>query len=239
MDSTRLPNKVMMTILGKPVIWHIYHRLMHCKTLDNVVVSTGDYEKNKEIIDFSKENNIPVFSGSEHDLIQRLFQTAEFYGNSSIVRITSDCPLVDPHLVDKLVNDFKNNHNEYDILTNCDKHTFPHGLDIEVYSFKILKKLNDEIQDTSLREWFPVYIKKNRKKFKIFNIENNKNLSHYRLTLDYEEDFEVIKKIYEKLYDYDRIFTMTDVMSFLNKHPEIAKINSKYVGNYNFDSPEI
>lgn len=235
MNSKRLPSKVMLRILGKPVIWHIYNRLMSCKLLNSVVISTGNYQENIEICDFAEKNNILFFSGSEIDLIDRLYKTALKFKATAIVRVTSDCPLIDPEIVDMLVSKYLDG--KYDIVTNCYKHTFPHGLDAEVYSVNVLEKLSNEIKNLNLREWFVLYIKQNSAMFKILNVVHDGDLSKYRLTLDYPEDFELITTIYQQLYAKKGIFYMKDILNLLEKNPQLMEINSKYVGKYNIDAP--
>jgi spore coat polysaccharide biosynthesis protein SpsF len=237
--SSRLKNKVLLEILGKPMLWHIHNRLSKCELLDEVVISTGEQEKNLEIQKFAVENNIPIYVGKEVDLIDRLYQTALFYDASAIIRITGDCPLVDPSMVDKIISNYLNENEKYDIITNCQYRTFPHGLDIELFSFEILKKMWQEIKEPELREWFPFYITKNPESFRILNIENENDLSKFRWTVDYEEDYEFIKKIYQNLYKINKVFGMNDILELLNKNKELNEINSKYVGFHNIDSPKI
>lgn len=235
MNSTRLPGKVMLNLSGKPIIHHIYDRLSTCKKIDLVVISTGEYELNKEICEYAKKHNFPLFVGNENDLIDRLYKTALNFEASAIVRITADCPVVDPIIVDQLISKFLSNEEEYDIITNCKIPTFPHGLDIEVYSTNILKKLWNEIPKLELREWLPIYIKKHPKDFRVLNISNETNLSHLRLTLDYKEDFDLIEKIYENMTS--NIFYLEDMIKLFEEKPEILKINAKYVGHHNIDAP--
>lgn len=229
----------MLDILGKPVIWHIYNRLTHCKSLSTVVISTGEYNKNKEICDFAEKNQIQYYAGSELDLIQRLYQTVLKFDADALVRITSDCPLVDPKLVDELVEIYEKNKGYYDLVTNCKIHSFPHGLDIEVYSRDVLQRLNAKIKEPELREWFPLFITKNEQNFKILNIKNEQNLSRIRLTLDYPEDYALILKIYENFANEPSIPYMTDVLELLRKQPELLLINSMHVDHRNVDAPKI
>jgi spore coat polysaccharide biosynthesis protein SpsF len=235
MNSNRLPGKVMLSLLGKPIIHHIYDRLTTCKQLDAVVVSTGGYDNNKEICNYAKKHAFPLYIGNENDLIDRLYKTALKFEASAIVRITADCPIVDPMIVDKLVSEFLTHTKKHDIVTNCRISTFPHGLDVEVYSTKILKKLWSDIKELEFREWFPLYIKKNLKEFNILDIKNEIDLSHLRLTLDYEEDFKLIKLIYEEMQS--NTFVLDDVLKLLEKKPELCDINKKYVGYHNIDAP--
>lgn len=239
LSSKRLPKKVMMDILGKPVIWHVYNRLSFCKSLSEVVIATGDLNNNKEICEFAEKNQIKYHAGSELDLIQRLSQTSLKFNADAIVRITSDCPLVDPQIVDKLVYTYEKNKEQYDIVTNCQAHTFPHGLDVEVYSSKLLQRLNDEIKEPELREWFPLFIIKNQQNFRILNIKNDDNLSRIRLTLDYPKDYELIKKIYQNLYREGTTFYMHDILDLVRRQPDLLSINSEHVEHRNVDAPKI
>lgn len=238
MNSERLAGKVMLDLMGKPMIWHMYNRLKNSKLLSNVVISTGESENNLPICEYAQNENIPYYSGSELDLIDRLYQTAIKFNATAIVRVTADCPLVDPQIIDQLITEFIKKDNYYDIITNCKTRTFPHGLDVEIYSTSVLKNLWQEIQEPQLREWFPFYIEKNPTKFRILNIKNSKDESHLRWTVDYPEDFEFIKQIYENLYDENTIFDMNDILNLIRTKPYLSKINSKYVGFHNIGAPK-
>ena len=239
MNSERLPGKVMLDIMGKPMIWHMYNRLKNSKLLTNVVISTGEFENNASICEYAQNQNIPYYSGSELDLIDRLYQTAKKFNASAIVRVTADCPLVDPNIVDNLISEFIQNYDEFDIITNCKTRTFPHGLDVEIYSTNILKKLWQEIKEPQLREWFSLYIEKNPTEFRILNITNSIDESSLRWTVDYPEDFEFIKQIYENLYNENTVFGMSDVLNLLKIKSDLIQINSKYIGFHNVGAPKI
>ena len=238
LNSKRLPNKVMLKILDRPILWHIHNRLNSCKNLDNVVISTGEKERNLAICNFADEFHIPYFSGSELDVIKRMYETAIKFDASSIVRITGDCPLVDPKIVEKIISEYVKHGKNYDMVTNTFTLSFPHGLEIELYSTKFLKKLNSEIKKSEFREWFSIYIENNFEKFKILEIKNNEDLSKFRWTLDYPEDFKLIQIIYEQLFDEKRVFGTDEILSLLKRKPELLKINSKYVGEHNIDAPK-
>lgn len=238
MNSQRLPGKVMMSLLGRPVLWHIYNRLKYCKNLDQIVISTGEYSNNKEIIDYATRTQIPFFEGSEKDLIDRLYKTALHFKASAIIRITADCPLIDPFVVDDLIKTHFDNQ-QYDIITNCKIRTFPHGLDVELYTIDSLKTMWTEIRQPEIREWFPFFIEKNPSLFKVYNVKNDKNLSHLRWTLDYPEDYRLITKIYDSLFKEGNIFTTKDILELYEKDPQLEQINSKYSGYHNIGAPNI
>jgi spore coat polysaccharide biosynthesis protein SpsF len=239
LGSTRLPKKAMLKILDKPIIWHIYNRLKFCKNLDEIVIATGDSKNNLEIQDFAKKNNISIFEGNEIDLISRLYQTGEKFHASAIVRITGDSPLVDPTIVDQVISTYKKNIKKIDIVSNIREKSFPHGLEVEIFSMESLKKMNVKIKKPEIREWFPLFIEKNPTLFNILNISNSKDLSKLRWTLDYEEDYTFIKKIYEELYIENEIFLMNDILKLIHKNPKLQKINSKYIDHHNIGAPEI
>lgn len=239
LDSTRLPKKAMLKILDKPILWHIYNRLKFCHNLDEIIISTGSSENNFEICDFAKKNNFLIFEGSETDLIDRLYQTAKKFNASAIVRITGDSPLVDPKIVDQVISAYKMNRNEYDIVSNCKKLTFPYGLEVEIFSIESLKKMWLKIKKPEVREWFPLFVEKNPKLFRILNISNSQDLSKFRWTLDYEEDYKFVKAVYEQLYTKKQVFVMEDILELLKRNPKILKINKKYVGVKNVGMPKI
>lgn len=234
--SSRLPGKALLKIHNKPILLHIYERLRYCSFLNQIVIATGDFEKNKAICEFAIKNNIPYYSGNESDLIDRIYKTAKKFEADAVVRITGDCPLVDPKLVNKLVDEFIKN-SKIDLVTNCQEKTFPHGLDVEVYSKKMLQRLWEDIKDEKFREWFPLYVYNNRNKFKILNIKNTKNLSRLRWTVDYMEDFEFVTKIFDELYDNKTIFYMENILDLITRKPQITKINEKHIGTHNYDAP--
>jgi len=238
MNSKRLPGKVMLNIIGKPLVWHVYDRLKKSKLVSDVIVSTGNSEKNELLCKFLTDNNIPHFFGNETDLIDRLYQTAKHFNADIIVRVTGDCPLTDPKIMDNLISTFIDSPEKYDVVVNNQEYTFPHGLDVEVYSFQILERLWNEIKNPEFREWFTLYLKKNNSNFNILNVRNLKNLSSHRWTVDYPEDFEFIKLIYENLYAENPNFTMDDILKLLKQKPELLKINSKYNGFHNVDAPK-
>jgi spore coat polysaccharide biosynthesis protein SpsF len=241
MNSKRLSGKAMLDILDKPILWHIYNRLKACTHLDSVVISTGEYVNNKPICEFALKNNIPLYEGSELDLIDRIYRTALHFNSSAVVRITADCPLIDPKVIDKIITEYVNKSDQYDIVTNWSKmRTFPHGLDAEIYSIGALKKMWEEIKQPELREWFPLYYtEKNPALFRIFTITNPTNLSNLRWAMDYPEDYEFIKQIYQILYKETTVFGMEDVLDLIKKQPSLTEINSKYSGHHNVDAPNV
>ena len=227
MNSQRLPGKVLLPILKKPILWHIYHRLTFSKKLDKICISTSKNPSDDPIVDFAKENNIKIFRGNEENLILRHLGAAELFSADVIVRITADDPLVDPKIIDDLISLYEQNP-DTDFVCNNKERTFPVGLDIEIIPIKTLKKFASISEDPIFYEFFiSNYIFEHPNNFKSIGLKLDKPLLE-RWTLDFPEDYEFIKQIYSHLYEKNRNFLMKDILMLLNKKPEIRSINSMH-----------
>ena len=226
MGSSRLPGKVMAEIEGRPMTWHIVSRLRHARLLRNVVIAVPDGERDEPIRCMARDESIPYFAGSEADLIDRIYKTAVRFRADAIVRITGDCPLVDPDVVDLLVRTYLDRAEELDYVSNARPPTFPHGLDAEVYPIATLQRLWHEIKDPLYREWFPVYVWEHEDELRTCNVEHSENLSHLRWTVDYEEDLAFVRQVYNRLYADGRVFRMMDVLQLLEIEPDLVFINA-------------
>jgi spore coat polysaccharide biosynthesis protein SpsF len=225
MNSQRLPGKVLLPILKKPILWHIYHRLTFSKKLDKICISTSKNPSDDPIVDFAKENNIKIFRGNEENLILRHLGAAELFSADVIVRITADDPLVDPKIIDDLISLYEQNP-DIDFVCNNKERTFPVGLDIEIIPIKTLKKFASISEDPIFYEFFiSNYIFEHPNNFKSIGLKLDKPLLE-RWTLDFPEDYEFIKQIYSHLYEKNRNFLMKDILMLLNKKPELRSINS-------------
>jgi spore coat polysaccharide biosynthesis protein SpsF len=228
MMSSRLPNKVMAMIEGKPMAWHVVNRLRYALLLDDVVLSFPDGTCNQSLLYLSQVENIPYYIGQEEDVIDRLYQTALTYNADVLVRITADCPLIDPQIVDTVVNIFRCGGLDY-VSNVCPVRTYPAGIAVEAYSTELLKYLWDSITDTTYRDWFPVYLWERIDQFNIFNLVYGEDLSSLRWTVDYENDLEFVRNIYKELNYPNRMFLMRDILELLQRRPDIAAINSGIV----------
>jgi spore coat polysaccharide biosynthesis protein SpsF (cytidylyltransferase family) len=231
MGSTRYPHKVLAEVVGKPMLWHIVNRLGFAHRVDQVVLSTSDKPSDEPIRAFAKSYEIPCFAGSELDLIDRLYRTAKYFGAHALVRITGDCPLIDPSVVDKVVASYITHSDNMDYVTNILPPTYPDGLDTEVYPATTLERLWKEIEDPLWREWFPKYLWEHEKEFRIHNVKHSEDLSHLRWTVDYEEDLIFVQEVYRRLYTNGRPFLMQDVLDLLNHEPHLGRINAGHNRN--------
>lgn len=225
MGSTRLPGKVMKMILGKPVILWDIDRVSESKLIDEIVVAIPFDRQNDVIVNTIKEysDKIIIFRGSEEDVLDRYYKAAKERMADVIVRLTSDCPLIDPEVVDNVIEQFLNTHCDY--CSNTLKRTYPRGLDAEVFSFNALAKAWNEAKKEYEREHVTPYIIENPEKFKLFNVPFSTNLSHLRWTLDTNEDFKFIEAVYKRIYPEKQMFFMGDILNLLSKEPWLIDIN--------------
>lgn len=226
MSSTRLPGKVMMKVSGKTLLEHLIDRLKRVKGADDIIIATTTKEADGVIVDAAKKLGVKVFRGSEDDVLERYYLAAKENNIDVIVRVTSDCPLMDPEIVDRCISFFFSKQ-PVDYISNCMKRTFPVGLDVEVFSLKALERAFREAKEPAEREHVAPYIYRNPEKFLLAFLENDRDESSFRLTVDTQEDLELIKKIYEALYPKDRMFGADEVMELFSEHPELKKINEK------------
>jgi spore coat polysaccharide biosynthesis protein SpsF len=226
MGSTRLPGKVLKTVLGKPLIAYQIERLKRCKWIDKLVVATTTKEPDSAIVELCQQLNVDVFRGSESDVLERYYQAACHYQADVVVRLTADCPLIDPEIVDQVIMTYLDHYPKYDYVSNTVKRTYPRGLDTEVFSFNALQTAHQEAGAPHLREHVTPYIYMNSNLFKLGKVLNDTDYSQHRWTVDTLEDFELIKRIIEQLYPINPLFHQEDVINLLREHPEWTLINA-------------
>lgn len=221
--SKRLKGKVLKKINNKSILEIIIKRIKKSKFSQKLVVATTKKKDDKKIINLCKKIKVDCISGDEINVLKRFYFVAKKYNAENIVRITADCPMVDFKLLDKMIKKFFSKKVQY--LSNTLKPTFPHGLDIEIFNFTVLQKAYSNVTRKYDKEHVTPYIKRT-KSIKKFNYVNNKNLSGIRLTLDYNEDFQIIKKIYK--YFHPKIyFTLNDMEELYKLKKEYFYFKSK------------
>lgn len=221
-SSSRLPGKALLPLKGVPSFLRVYERVRKSKILKNIVIATSIDKSDDEIEKICIENNIEVFRGSLNDVLDRYYQTAKHYGFDAIVRITADCPLIDPEVVDECIKTYLDNIEKVEYVSNVDERTFPDGFDVEIFSFKALERAHEEAVDPFDREHVTPFIRRSSIKRTIYQ---NVDLSDLRLTLDYEKDYNLIKGIYEKI-DKDFI-TTEDIYRFLVENEDKILISHR------------
>ena len=223
-DSTRLPNKMLKEIQGKPLILHVIERVMHAKSLDKIVLATTTRAVDTPLADLVHAHGIPVYRGECDDVLDRYYQVATQFHADVIVRITGDCPLIDPHVIDQVVQVYLHHHYEY--VTNTLQPTYPDGLDVEVVSYETLTKAWKEATLSSEREHVTAYIRNHPEKFTQYDVKNPVDLSKLRWTVDNQEDLEFVREIFKRLYTKEKIFYMEEILTLLKEHPELQELNA-------------
>ncbi|QZY56318.1 cytidylyltransferase domain-containing protein [Crassaminicella profunda] len=225
MGSTRLPGKVLLPLKGKPVLWHIVNRLKACKNINNIVIATSVEENDNKIECFCKENKIDYFRGSEKNVLERYYFTARKFQADHIVRITADNPVLDPKIIDELIDIYKKD--QYDFYGVGSG--FPYGISGAIFSFKALEESYLNAKVPSEKEHVGLYIKKRSKEYKVGFYGKYKDLGDYRWTLDTKEDYLLIKKIYDALYKKEELFFTEDILKFIEKNPQFKTINKNTI----------
>lgn len=226
MGSTRLPGKILKEVAGKPLLEHLINRLKKAATIDDIIIATTTSQDDNQVVDFVKSLGISWHTGPEDDVLARYVGAAEKFGADLIIRITSDCPLIDPVTLDKVVSFYKMNN--YDYVSNTRKLTYPRGLDTEVFSMEALQKADRMAVDQPDREHVTLYMYQHPDQFSIANVEAEPPLNRpdLRLCVDTMEDFSLIAKIYETLYVDGNIIDIREVMKLFEKMPELKHMNA-------------
>lgn len=227
MTSSRLPGKVLQDVNGKPMLLRVVSRTQQAKTINLVAVITSTHESDDAIERCCIENSVPFFRGNLDDVLDRYYQAARHFQADNVVRITADCPLLDPTIVDKVVNAF--NGGTYDYVSNTIECTYPDGLDTEVFRFAVLEKVWREACLKSEREHVTAHIYNHPEIFRLCGAKHTENLSALRWTVDTPSDLEFVRAVYAGFTD-DR-FGMEDVLRFIKEHPEAGVLNAGQVRN--------
>lgn len=233
--STRLPDKVLLKILGKEILLHFIDRVIAADTIDHLIIATTENPKDDKIVDLVKDyhEKVSAFRGSEEDVLDRYYKAAlavknKFGDDINIIRITSDCPLIDPKVIDLHVKEFEKRSVDY-LSSRITKRTWPHGMELEIFTSDALKKAWENAKERFEREHVTPYIyQKHEKDFHLYELAFTKDLSGLRFTLDYPEDFRFIEKIYENLYPKDPLFSLQSILDLLTNNPELKLINADH-----------
>tara|TARA_B100000029_G_scaffold47115_2_gene43275 strand:+ start:880 stop:1647 length:768 start_codon:yes stop_codon:yes gene_type:complete len=222
MGSSRLPGKTLMKLdTNYSTLDYVINQLKHSKFIEKIIVATTKLAQDDIIEKTLETKKIDCFRGSPEDVLDRYYECAKQFRINKIVRITADCPLIDPILVDQVIQKFESE--ECDYATNTLIRTFPIGTDVEIFSFKTLEKTWMTATLPSEREHVTPFVRKKESKFNIINIKNDMDLSNLRWTLDRKEDLELITKIISKINKNPIL--MSDILDLFSSEPELKKIN--------------
>jgi spore coat polysaccharide biosynthesis protein SpsF len=236
MGSSRLPGKVLRPLAGRPMLAHIVERVAQAQGVSKVVVATSDQPADQQIVRFCADNDIACFAGNELDVLDRFYRVALAFGGDPVLRITADCPLVDPAVITELITLFHaGDYDHVGVATGAgalfaDGGRYPDGLDTECMRFAVLQRAWLEATAATDREHVTPYLWRQPELFKLALLKSPVDYSSLRLTVDNEQDFDVINQIYCALYTSQRPFLLPEVLAFLDQHPQIAAANRHFVG---------
>jgi spore coat polysaccharide biosynthesis protein SpsF len=222
--STRLPGKVLKTVCGRTLLEHQMERMLRARSLTGVVVATSTAPADDAIERAACSRGWAVWRGPEQDVLARYAGAAAAFGADPIVRMTMDCPLIDPAVIDRVVETYLAG--AYDLVANNLEPTFPHGLDLEVLSRSALETADREAVTPFEREHVSPFIRDHPDRFRLGNVRSPRDLHHLRWTVDYPEDLEFVRVVYESLYREGGFFTTDDILDLLARRPEIGQINA-------------
>jgi len=233
MSSGRLPGKVMLPLLGKSLLFRMMERLRMTRHQAQLVIATS-LEKSDDIIEQEAATiGVPCYRGSMNNLLDRHYQAAKLYDPDIVIKIPSDCPLIDPRIIDQVLDFYFDAPGQYDYVSNLHPATFPDGNDVEIMTMKCLEKTWKEATRILELEHTTPYIWENQDRFRIGNViwdtGNDYSMTH-RFTIDYPADYEFIRCVFEELYSAKNNFSCADILRLLEKRPEIYDINSAWAG---------
>jgi spore coat polysaccharide biosynthesis protein SpsF len=226
--SSRLPNKVMLEIIKKPVLQLMIERLGLIDPVIPICVATTTHSSDNPIVELCENMGIYSFRGNETNVLSRVAAAARFYGPKTVISLTADCPLIDPLIVSQMYRTF--NQNDIDFLTNCHIRSFPDGMDIQIFKNASIQKANAQVSDLLEQEHTTLFIRKNPNLFKTMHLLANseEHIPKLGLTLDEFSDFLLIEAVF-KHFDPEIDFRLSDILHFLSLNPEIVQLNSRVV----------
>lgn len=225
--STRLPNKILMDLCGKPSLQRMIERVQKSQLVDEVMVVTSIEKDNLQVVKLCADLGIRVFVGSEEDVLDRYYQAAKLIKPEYVIRLTADCPCFDPELLDEALSQIMPSTDYMGMLSE----TFADGLDIQIIKYEALEKSWKEANHSFEREHVTQYVIRRPKEFNLQDyVSPIGDFGHHRWTVDEPEDFEVVKKIYEHFIveKKNEDFGYRDILEYIDEHPEVKAINSKY-----------
>lgn len=226
MASTRLPGKIMKEVLGKPLLEYQVERIRRVESADEIVIATTWGDADRIIVEYCDRHSIPCFRGSEDDVLARYYHAATAFHADVVVRLTSDCPLIDPSVVETILRRYLDRSTEFDYVSNCLARTYPRGMDTEVFPYRVLEEGYREATIPGDREHVTPFIYRQGHRFRLSNVAYFKDYSRHRWTVDTKEDFALIQRIIELVYPSMPEFTMENILELFDRDPKLFMINA-------------
>jgi len=229
MGSTRLPGKVLLEIAGRPLLWHVLHRLKAATLLDRILLATSNHPADASLLALARESGIDAVAGDPEDVLDRFYRAALPHRPDVVVRVTGDCPLLDPVVIDQLVQVFLGQRPTVDYAVTAP--SYPDGMDCEAFTFETLARAWREARLQSEREHVTPYIWKNPSLFHIHRMEYGRDCSSVRLTVDEPEDLTVVRAVYGSLYREGEVFHLEEILDWLNRNETVQALNRSITRN--------
>ncbi len=223
MTSTRLPGKVLLPLAGEPMLMRLMERLRRVQRADGIVIATTTNVTDDPIAAMCAQQGVPCHRGSELDVLSRYADAARLHAADVVVRITSDCPLIDPALIDQLIAVYEEGDSDY--VSNMLPPTWPYGMAVEVFSATALAQAHAEATQDAEREHVTPFIYWHPQRYRLRNVASPVALSHHRWTVDTPEDYELVRRLFDHLLPTNPHFTQADVLALLDAHPDWIAIN--------------
>lgn len=224
MTSTRLPGKVLKEVMDKKLLEYQLERVKCSKLIDEIIVATTINESDSPIVELCRQLDVAFYRGSEEDVLERYYEASKESNADVIVRLTSDCPLIDPEIIDLVINQYLSC--DFDYVSNTQERTFPRGMDTEVFSANLLKIAYIHGTKEYEREHVTPYFYMNKNQFTIGQVKSEHDNSSFRLTVDTKEDLELITILLEKLYPINKNFDLAAILRLLRSNPSLTSINA-------------
>lgn len=233
MGSTRLPGKVMLPLAGKPLLERMVERVRGARTPFDLVIATSTDAQDEPIRELGKGLSVPVFSGHATDLLDRHLRAAEAFAADAVVKIPSDCPAIDPQVIDRVVGAYLHAPGQYALVTNLNPPSWPDGNDVEVMSYNALQVAWRFARSPHEREHTTPYLWDNPQRFAIRNVswEKGDYSASHRLTIDYEEDYLLLDQVFTALYRPGDVFGVQEIIDLLDRRPELKLLNARWLGS--------
>jgi spore coat polysaccharide biosynthesis protein SpsF len=227
MTSTRLPGKILMKALDKPLLQYELERLKRVPSLDELVVATTKNSDDDPVIALCGQIGVASYRGSEFDVLSRYHEAAAIHKAEAVVRFTADCPLIDPNLSERVIRRFLDSGGKLDYCSLNIGDAYPRGMDTEIFSTAALIQSFNEGTMEPDREHVTYFIRRHPERYRMSRVRGDKNWSAYRLTVDTPQDFALVSGIIETLYPQNPYFTIKDIITLLETEPELAQINAE------------
>lgn len=233
LGSSRLPGKVLAPVLDRPLLELMLERVRSARLVGSVVVAIPTGKADRPLAELCKMLNVNCFAGDEDDLLDRHYQAGKLHCADAVVKIPSDCPLVDPRVIDKVLGFYLSNPDNWDFVSNLHPPSWPDGNDVEVMSMAALKQAWREAERPLEREHTTPFFWENPDRFRVGNVRWDRGIDlsgTHRWTLDYAEDLQLISTVFERLYPRNPRFGLDDVLQLLEADPELARLNERFNG---------